>query len=147
MTDFRQITPEFLASPQITPEDVAEAARLGCTLIVNNRPEGEAQDQPAGSVIESAAKDAGLSYLAIPITHAGFSEPQVAALDEALSNASGPVLAYCRSGTRSTLLWALAQARTGQDPAWIAEHAAAAGYDVAPIAPMIDFYAGQARSA
>ena len=141
MSDFRQLTEEFWASPQIELEDVAEAKALGFVLIVNNRPEGEAADQVPGLQIESAASAAGLEYRAIPVTHAGFSEEQVRAMMTALEEANGPVLAYCRSGTRSTLLWALAQAARGHDPDTIASKAAGAGYDVAPIRSLIDMLA------
>src|SRR5579871_732481 len=102
---FRTLTDQVLASPQITLDDVAAAKAAGVTLIVNNRPEGESEDQTAGADIEAAAAAAGIRYVAIPVTHAGFSEWQVKAMAEALEQADGPVLAYCRSGTRSTLLW------------------------------------------
>lgn len=145
MSDFRKVTGEFWASPQISAADVAEAARLGCTMIINNRPEGESEDQASGSEIEQAALAHGIGYAAIPVTHAGFSRPQidsmVRALEQAGNQAAGPVLAYCRSGTRSTLLWALAQAQLGRDQAEIAEAAAGAGYDVGPIAPLMDMLA------
>ena len=143
MSDFRKVTEGFWASPQIGLGDVAEAKERGFVMIVNNRPEGEAEDQVPGQEIESAARAAGLGYRAIPITHAGFSEEQVHAMVAALEQAAGPVLAYCRSGTRSTLLWALAQAAQGRDPDTIASQAASAGYDVAPIRPLIDMLAAR----
>ena len=135
---FRQLTPDLFVAPQITTDSVAEAAAQGVTLIINNRPEDESDDQTPGPEIEAAAKAAGLGYVAIPVTHAGFSEWQLEAMIEALRENDGKVLAYCRSGTRSTLLWSLAQAKGGTHPAEIAERAAAAGYDVAPIAMMLD---------
>jgi len=138
VSDFRQVTPSFWASPQITPDDVAEASALGFTLIINNRPEGEADDQTAGDLIARAAEAAGMDYRAIPVSPGGFSEDQVRAMSEALAAAEGPVLAYCRSGTRSTLLWSLAQALGGRDPQAIATDAAGAGYDVAPIRPLLE---------
>jgi len=146
MSDFRQVTPDFWASPQITPGDVAEAAALGFTLIVNNRPEGEADDQTAGAEIAATARAAGMDYRAIPVSPGGFDEGQVRAMAEALGGAEGPVLAYCRSGTRSTLLWSLAQALNGRDPATIAAEAAGAGYDVAPIRPLLDHLAPRSRA-
>lgn len=147
MSQFRQIDPRFLASPQITVDDVAEAKALGVTLIVNNRPEGESDDQTPGDAIAAAAEAAGIAYLAIPVTHAGFSMPQVTALQQALTQAGeGPVLAYCRSGTRSTLLWALAQASAGANPYEIAAKAAQAGYDVAPIRAQVDILSVRAGS-
>lgn len=145
MSDFRRLTEHVLASPQIGVADLAEAKQLGVTLVVNNRPEGEAEDQTPGPDIEAAARAAGLDYRAIPITHAGFSEPQVQAMADALAGADGKVLAYCRSGTRSTLLWALAQSYKGENPDELADIAAAAGYDVAPIRPVMDALAARAR--
>lgn len=145
MSDFREVTADFWASPQITAADVAEAARRGCTMIINNRPEGESDDQASGIEIEQAARALGLGYVAIPVTHAGFSRPQIDSMIKALEQGSdqgtGPVLAYCRSGTRSTLLWALAQAQLGRNPGEIANAAAGAGYDVGPIAPLMDMLA------
>jgi uncharacterized protein (TIGR01244 family) len=138
---FRKISDTVFASPQIGVAEVAQAAAQGITLIVNNRPEGESDDQTPGAEIEAAAKAAGLGYVAIPVTHAGFSEAQVAAMTDALGRAPGPVLAYCRSGTRSTLLWALAEASRGADPGAIAAQAAQAGYDIAPVRALVDMLA------
>ena len=138
---FRQITDAVFASPQIGTEAVAEAKALGIVRIVNNRPEGESEDQTSGAEIEAAARAAGIDYVAIPVTHAGFSQAQVDAMAQALDTAGGPVLAYCRSGTRSTLLWALARAKAGDSPAVIASHAAAAGYDVGPVRQLIEMLA------
>ncbi len=138
---FRKVTDGLFASPQIGLEDVAEAKALGVTLVINNRPEGESDDQVPGPEIEAAARAAGMDYLAIPVTHAGFSEGQVEAMAEALANSAGPVLAYCRSGTRSTLLWALAEASRGGQPERIAAQAAQAGYDMAAIRPLVDMLA------
>lgn len=138
---FRTVTDTFLASPQISTDDVAEAAKQGVTLIINNRPDDEDPNQPAGSAIAAAAQDAGLAYVAIPVTHAGFSVPQVEAMRSAIDENGGKTLAYCRSGTRSTLLWALAEAHTGRDPETIATEAANAGYDVGAIRSIMDAFA------
>ena len=142
---FRKLTDSVYASPQIGPGEVAEAKALGVGLIVNNRPEGESDDQTPGDEIAAAAQAAGIDYVAIPVTHAGFSEPQVTAMRKALDRAGDArVLAYCRSGTRSTLLWALAEASAGADPQVLAEAAAGAGYDLAPVAPLLDMLAARA---
>lgn len=146
MSDFRKLSDKVWASPQIGEEEVSEAAQRGFALIVNNRPDGEAEGQPPGAAIEAAARANGLEYCAIPITHAGFGEAQVDAMAAALHSARGPVLAYCRSGTRSTLLWALAQAQDGRGPEEITAAAAAAGYDVSPVMPMLLALAGRGRS-
>jgi uncharacterized protein (TIGR01244 family) len=143
MSDFRQLTENVLVSPQLALEDIPAAAALGVGLIVNNRPDGEEPSAPQGDEIAAAAAAAGMNYVAIPIGHAGFSEPQVNAMIDALEQAEGPILAYCRSGTRSTLLWALAAAKQGVEPDDIARTAAQAGYDVSPIRAMIDMLAAR----
>lgn len=138
MSGFRKLNENVLVSPQLAPEDVAAAAAAGVTLIVNNRPDGEDPDAPQGDAIRAAAAVAGLNYVAIPIGHSGFSEPQVDAMIAALEQAEGPILAYCRSGTRSAFLWALAAAKQGENPETIVRAARQAGYDVSPIRAMID---------
>lgn len=139
---FRRLDETISVSPQITPEQVADAAAAGVTMIVNNRPDGEDAGQPGSAEIEAAATAAGIAYRAIPVTHAGFSANQLEEMNAALDAAGGPVLAYCRSGTRSTLLWALARAQRGDAPDALAAKAAAAGYDLASIRPMLDALSG-----
>jgi uncharacterized protein (TIGR01244 family) len=140
----RTLDSQFLVAPQIAEEDVAEAARQGIALIVNNRPDGEEPSAPQGGAIAAAATDAGIGYIAIPVGHAGFSHAQIDALDAAMAGADGPVLAYCRSGTRSTHLWALAKARQGEPVDGICAKAAGAGYDLSGLRPMLDALAGGA---
>jgi uncharacterized protein (TIGR01244 family) len=135
---FRQLNDHVFASPQIGLPEVAQAAEQGIVMIINNRPEDESDDQTSGPAIEAAAKAAGLAYVAIPVTHAGWSEGQVKAMAAALTAAQGPVLAYCRSGTRSTLLWALAEASTGKSPHALTAAAVQAGYDLGPIRALMD---------
>lgn len=144
---FRQVTDTLYVSPQIGVAEVAYAKALGVTMVVNNRPEGEEPGQTTGAEIEAAAKDAGLSYVAVPVTHAGFSpwqlEQMAAALEQAETGPNpGKVLAYCRSGTRSTLLWALTRARAGDDADALSAQAAAAGYDLSPIRQIMDAVKG-----
>lgn len=143
MSQFRSLSDRVLASPQITPAEVAEAAALGVKLIVNNRPDGEEDGQPTGAEIEAAAQAAGIAYRAIPVSGGGFAEPQVRAMAEALASTDGPVLAYCRSGTRSTLLWSLVQASAGRAPDDIAAAARAAGYDISPVRAAMELLSGQ----
>lgn len=144
-TMFRTLTDDMLVAPQITVEDIAAAKAQGVTLIVNNRPDDEEAGQPAGDDIKAAAEAAGLTYIAIPVGHSGFSAAQIDALDGALDAAEqGKTLAFCRSGTRSTMLWALRQARDGVAVSEIARLAGNAGYDVSMIRPMLDQLAGQA---
>jgi uncharacterized protein (TIGR01244 family) len=130
---FRTLDEKVSVFGQIAPPEVAEARALGFTTIVNNRPDDEQAGQPTGAEIEAAARAAGLAYVAIPVDHSGFNEDQVAAMADALENADGPVLAFCRSGTRSTYLWALASARLGEDGDVLVAKAANAGYDISGI--------------
>jgi uncharacterized protein (TIGR01244 family) len=141
---FRQLTGTVLVAPQIGLDEVVAARELGVSLIINNRPEGESDDQVPGADIQAAATAAGLDYVAIPITHSGFSAPQVAAMTQALASSSGKVLAYCRSGTRSTLLWALSETSIGGDPDALTNLAAKAGYDVSPVRPLMDMMKAKA---
>ncbi len=143
MTEFRQLSESMIVSPQIESADIAAAKDRGVTLIVNNRPDGEDPGAPQGDEIEAAAREAGLDYIAIPIGRAGFSEPQVDELANALDRNEGKTLGYCRTGTRSTLLWALARAKAGDDPEAIAAAASEAGYDIGPVRPMVDMLAAR----
>ncbi len=138
---FRKINDMISVSPQITLDDVASAKAEGVTLIINNRPDGEDPSAPQSADIEAAARAAGMKYMSIPITHSGFSGPQVDAMIAALAEGD-KTLAYCRSGTRSTLLWSLAQAKQGVAPDEIARLAGNAGYDITPVRAMVDALAG-----
>jgi uncharacterized protein (TIGR01244 family) len=134
---FRKINDTISVSPQITLEDVAAAKAEGVSLIINNRPDGEDPTAPQSADIEAAAREAGMKYIAIPISHSGFSGPQVDAMIAALADGD-KALAYCRSGTRSTLLWSLAQAKQGVEADEIARLAGNAGYDITPVRAMVD---------
>lgn len=125
---FRQVDDNFWVSPQITPGDVESAHAHGVRVIVNNRPDGEQPGQVTGEEIQAAAEAQGLGYVAAPV-HGGPTEEAVKAMTEAL--AQGPVLAYCMSGTRSMLVWAIAQivsgARTRDETVALARNA---GFDL-----------------
>ena len=129
----RKIDERTYVSGQVDPADLPAIKAAGVAMIVNNRPDGEEPGQPAAAAIETAARAAGLDYRFIPVA-SGFSADQVDAMTEALDAAEGPVLAFCRSGTRSTFLWALARARQGEEAEELMRKAAAAGYDLRPIA-------------
>ena len=143
MSDFRPLSAQFSVAPQIGIEDVAEAKAQGFALVINNRPDGEEPAAPQGEPIAGAGAAEGLADAAIPIGHAGFSHAQIDALDKLLASATGPILAYCRSGTRSTHLWALTRARAGDDVGGIVDAAAKAGYDLSGLRPMLDALSGE----
>ncbi|WP_267414275.1 MULTISPECIES: TIGR01244 family sulfur transferase [unclassified Sphingomonas] len=138
MADIRTVNERVSVAPQIMPDDVAALKAAGFVAIVNNRPDDEEPGQPSGAAIRAAAEAAGMAYAEIPVTHAGFSHPQIDAMTAALTAADGPVLAYCRSGTRSCNLWALAAAKAGRNPELLVRQAADAGYDLSGMRPTLD---------
>lgn len=131
--ELKRINEHVSVSPQISPDDVAAIKAAGFVAIVNNRPDGESPDQPPSAVIEKAAHDAGLAYHHIPLGREGVTPQMVEQTKSVLEGSAGPVFCYCRSGTRSTTLWALSQA--GKQPAAeIISAAANAGYDMSHLA-------------
>jgi uncharacterized protein (TIGR01244 family) len=133
---FRKLDDSISVAAQIGVDQVAEAKAQGFTAIINNRPDDEQPGQPAGADLAAAAAAAGLAYTAIPIDHSGFRPESVEAMAEALAAAGGPVLAFCRSGTRSTWAWALARAQAGDDVETLIAKAADAGYDLSGLRGM-----------
>ena len=130
---FRELDKQVLvADAPMRPRDMADAAARGVTLAINNRPDGEAYDQIDAATLGAAAAEAGLAYLHLPIEETLSSE-KVAALTDALAEAEGRVLIFCKTGTRSTYLWALARAREGAMPAALTQNAARAGYNIRPL--------------
>lgn len=140
---FIEIADQFFVSPQITADDVATAEAMGVTLIINNRPDGEEAGQPAGADIEAAARAAGLRYVAIPIRGMAIDPDHLDAFDAAVAGNDGGVLAFCRSGTRSTVLRAFAQARAGASVDDIIDEAANAGYNIAGQRRVLEALAGR----
>ncbi len=129
MTDFRTVTEEFSVSPQISLSDLAEAKDQGFRLIVNNRPDGEAPDQPTSAAVEAAAHALGLAYLYAPVVGRPDAE-QIRAVAAAIDAHAGKALAFCRSGTRSIMTWALGRQADGADRSVLVEAGAKAGYDL-----------------
>jgi uncharacterized protein (TIGR01244 family) len=133
MADIRQVTPDFSVAPQIEPGDLAEAAARGFTLVINNRPDGESPDQPSSAQMQAAAQAAGLGYLYVPV-RGGPGPGEVEAVLDAVNSAGGPVLAFCRSGTRSIVTWSLGQAASGaRAPAELVQLGREAGYDLSSV--------------
>jgi uncharacterized protein (TIGR01244 family) len=127
--DLKRINDHVSVSSQITLDDIAAIKAAGFTAVVNNRPDGESPDQVPSASMEAAAQAAGLDYHYIPLGRDGVSSEMIEQTRAALEGSRGKVLCYCRSGTRSTTLWALSQA--GKAPAdEIVSAAAGAGYDV-----------------
>ena len=113
--------------------DIEALARLGVRTIVNNRPDGEDQGQLSAADARRLAEAHGLVYHHIPITAATLSRADVDAFAAALRDAPTPVVAHCRTGTRSTLLWALVRMREGADALALVAEAARHGIDIASL--------------
>ena len=135
MSEFRRVTDSLSVSPQVSLADIARAANEGFVLVINNRPDGEDPGQPPGAAIEAAARAAGMDYVHIPV-RGGPGPEQVEAVRQACEAARGPVLAFCRSGTRSIVTWSIGQALCGaSDRETLLGQGAAAGYDLSGVLP------------
>jgi len=100
-----RLAPAFSVSDQLQPEDLPRVREVGYRAIVNNRPDGEEDGQPTDAQLRAAAHKLGLSYTYIPIVPGQMSDKDALALRDAAAGAAGPVLAFCRTGARSTSLW------------------------------------------
>ncbi len=127
--DIKKITPKLSVAPQIAAADMKALADAGFRSIICNRPDGEGADQPTFEEMEKAAKAAGLEAVYLPVISGKVLDEDAVAFGAALDSLPGPVLAYCRTGTRSTTLWALAQAGK-MSTSDILAAAKAAGYDM-----------------
>ncbi|MEM9785433.1 MAG: TIGR01244 family sulfur transferase [Pseudomonadota bacterium] len=135
--DIRQLSPTHAVSPQIAVEDIPAIAAAGFTTIICNRPDAEVPPTHQAAAIEAAAKAAGLGFVAVPVTHQGLNLDMVHAQKTAMEESSGPSLAYCASGTRSSIVWSLSQAGALPTDEIIAA-TAAVGYDLAGMRGQID---------
>jgi uncharacterized protein (TIGR01244 family) len=133
----RQLDDRTLVSAQIAPHEVAGLAERGVTMLVNNRPDGEEAGQPLASEIEEAAVQAGIAYRFVPIIR-GIGPADVEAMQDALREAEdGKLLAFCRSGTRSAYVCALAHREQGTGSEEVQQRLTQAGFDPAPIAHLL----------
>lgn len=138
--DIRPLIEGLSVAPQVMEADIRAAHAAGYRTIINNRPDGEEPGQLDSARAAALSAELGLTYIYLPAT-----TPVLDAVSgpfgEALASAPAPVLAHCRSGTRSTILWAFAEAKAGtRDCDTILRIGASAGYDLSPFAPSIDRY-------
>ncbi len=140
--DIRQISPNYAVSPQIDPEDVQTIAASGFTTIICNRPDAEIPPSHHADVIKNLAEAAGLTFVELPITHAGLSQDMVAQQRAVIDASDGPTFAYCASGTRCSIVWSLGQAGDLPSDEIIAA-TSAWGYDLRGLAPQLDAIAKQ----
>lgn len=140
--DIRRIDDTISVAPQLSATDIAEAAKLGFRTLVANRPDGEEPGQPPMADMEAAARENGMEWIYMPVESGNILDTDVDRFDAMIRQAEKPVLAFCRSGTRCTVLWALSSARTEpqQD---IVTKARNAGYDIGGLAPRMAQQAGK----
>lgn len=133
----RQLDRNTFVSGQISADEVGALKQQGVTIIINNRPDDEDPGQPPAAEIEAAARSAGIDYRFVPIRR-GPGPAEVEAMREALDDCGdGRMLAYCRSGTRSTLAWALARREQGASIEELEHAAAAAGVDLSLVSHLL----------
>ena len=134
--DARTLSAGLSVGPQITPEDIATLASQGIRTIICNRPDGEAEGQPPFARIAEAAEASGIEARCLPVTPGRITDADVTAFARVLSDLPGPAHAYCRTGTRSAMLWAMTMA--GTEPLEdIVASTGAAGYDLGPLMPRL----------
>jgi len=140
--DIRRLTDRYAVAPQLDPQDMAALAEQGFTTVICNRPDDEVGPDHASDAMAEAARAAGLDFVLNPVSNGGMGPAQITAQAEALAKADGPTLAYCRSGTRSTFVWAfgVAPVMPVED---IVARAGEAGYDLSPVVPQLRALAGQ----
>lgn len=134
----RQVTPRYSVSPQIAPEDMEAIRAHGFTAVICNRPDEENPVDHQAEAMAEAAKAAGLAFTAIPLTHQTMTPDNIARQEAAVAASDGPVLAYCASGTRCTVIWSLARAAEGMSADDILKTAAEAGYDLSGLRPRLE---------
>ena len=133
----RQLDDRTLVSGQIKPEDVPALRELGVSLIVNNRPDHEDVGQPESDDIESAAQAAGIEYRHVPIAR-GMGPSDIEAMREAMhAVGEGKLFAFCRSGNRSTLAWAVAKSEDGASREELESCVTKAGFDLGPVTHLL----------
>jgi sulfide:quinone oxidoreductase len=135
--EVKRISPFLSVSPQIYPAHVERLAAQGFRTLINNRPEHETDDQPLQEELAAEAAKHGMLFLSIPIIPGGITESNVKEFGKEMLRVKGPVLAYCRSGMRSTCLWARHEARH-MDSNTIIEFAQTIGYDLSPQKQLLD---------
>ena len=139
--DIRHLTPTFAVSPQIAPEDAAELKEAGFTTVICNRPDHEVTPDIAAAAMQAAVEAAGMRFVLNPVDGAAMTLDNVEA-QGAAAEGDGPVFAYCRSGTRSSIVWALSQAGKMETDAILAA-CAAGGYDLGHLRGQIDALASR----
>ena len=133
----RQLDDKTMVSGQIDPATLPDLAAQGVTLIINNRPDHEDPGQPTSAEMETAAKACGITYRHVPIAR-GMGPSDIEAMRAALKESGdGKTLAFCRSGSRSVLAWAVAKSEDGVSREELERCADQAGFSLAPVAHLL----------
>jgi sulfide:quinone oxidoreductase len=140
--DIRKIDDNISVAPQISVDDVAEAAKLGFKTLIANRPDHEEPGQPAMADMEAAAREQGLEWVYMPVESGNITDEDVNRFAPMILDAEKPVLAFCRSGTRCAILWALSAARDSSANE-ILTKTRNAGYDISGLASRMAQQAGK----
>ena len=135
--DIRPLDEALSASPQIAPEDLPAIAAQGFRSVISSRPDGEEPGQPSAEALRQAAKAAGLAFAHGPVVGGAISDQDVADFREALADLPQPVFGFCRTGTRTTTLWALTNAGS-ESPDHLIARAKSAGYDLGALRPRLE---------
>lgn len=142
--DIRSLTDRYAVSPQIGPEDMEAIAAAGFRTVICNRPDAEVPPSHHAAAMGEAAAAAGLAFVDNPFDHRAFSPDLVTRQGEAIETGGDKVLAYCASGNRSTILWAMDRARRGEGSAEdLVGIAARAGYDLRGLLPQLAALSGR----
>lgn len=145
MLSIRPLSPDYAVAPQIDPEDLAAIRAAGYRTVIDNRPDSEIPASHHADRMRAAAEAAGLAFVPNPVIGGALTMQNVAAQAEAMAASDGPVLAYCASGNRSSIVWSLAQA--GKQPVdAILAATAKAGYQLAHLRPQIEALAAEAKA-
>ena len=131
--EIKELEDRLYVAGQIELADIERIKAEGFLTIVNNRPDGEANGQPQNAHLAEAAKKAGLEFHFIPVGREGIDEQMIEQTRAALKKDNGKIICFCRSGMRSTILWALAM-NVKLDKDELIEKASLAGYDISNIA-------------
>lgn len=135
--DIRRLTDTYAVSPQIAPADMAAIAAAGFTTIIDNRPDAEIPAELQTAAMRAAAEAAGLAFVDNPVIGGAITMDNVTLQGETLARAPGPVFAYCASGNRCSIVWALSQAGRRPTDELIATPARH-GYNLEPFRARID---------
>jgi sulfide:quinone oxidoreductase len=136
--DLHKLTDDLSVTGQVDPAEIPLLAAQGIRSIVCNRPDGEVPGQPPFSMVEQTAAAFGIKAVYLPVVSSAIGDAEVASFGKALEELPKPALAYCRSGTRSAVLWSLSAAAGGRSIEDILSKAAEAGYDLSALRPRLD---------